>query len=118
MMALLMGVSTVSAKALMRDLQQPGALALFDVNSIQRWRDGHIPGARHLDHGAFTQADLPAERDLRLVFYCSNPLCRKAPQAARRARAMGYRNVQVLAAGIVGWTDAGLPVEPAAEQAS
>jgi rhodanese-related sulfurtransferase len=46
-----------------------------------------------------------------LVFYCSNPLCRKAPTAARRARKMGYTNVHVMSAGINGWLAAKLPTE-------
>lgn len=113
MMAFLMGVPTLSPQALMRELAMPDAPALFDVNGIERWRAGHIAGARHLDHAAFSDADLPAERDTLRVFYCSSPMCRKAPLAARRARKLGYPHVRVLAAGIVGWTDAGFPVEPA-----
>jgi rhodanese-related sulfurtransferase len=46
-----------------------------------------------------------------LVFYCSNPLCRKAPTAALRARKLGYENVRVMSAGINGWMSAQLPVE-------
>jgi len=37
--------------------------------------------------------------------------CRKAPQAARRATAMGDRHVLVMSSGIKGWLDAALPVE-------
>lgn len=49
-----------------------------------------------------------------LVFYCSNPLCRKAPNAARRAKQMGYHNVQVMSAGISGWLNAKFPTESGA----
>lgn len=42
---------------------------------------------------------------------CSNPLCRKAPNATRRAKQMGYHNVQVMSAGISGWLKAKLPTE-------
>ena len=55
--------------------------------------------------------DLPADRTAPLVFYCSNFLCRKAPNAARRAKAMGFTNVRVMSAGISGWISAGLPTE-------
>jgi len=48
------------------------------------------------------------------VFYCSNPLCRKAPSAARRAKQMGYTDVKVMSAGISGWLDAKLPTETGA----
>ena len=41
----------------------------------------------------------------------SNLFCRKAPQAARRAVKLGYRDASVMSAGISGWTNAELPVE-------
>jgi len=45
------------------------------------------------------------------VFYCSGPLCRKAPLAARRAKGFGYTDVRVMSAGISGWMAARLPTE-------
>jgi rhodanese-related sulfurtransferase len=59
----------------------------------------------------YDENDLPADRDSTLVFYCSNFMCRKAPNAARRAKDMGYRNVYVMSAGISGWVGAPLPTE-------
>lgn len=110
MMALLMGLKTVSPAELQR-LVQERAVTVVDVNSPQRWLAAHVPGARNLDPASYGAGDLPPDRDTGLVFYCSNPLCRKAPQAARRARAMGYTNVKVMSAGISGWIDAKLPTE-------
>jgi len=109
MLARLMGLKTVDPATLRRRMQSE-RLAIFDVNSRGSWLEARIPGARHLDP-EFLESDLPAERDHALVFYCSNPLCRKAPLAARRARKMGYREVHVLSAGISGWLAAGLPAE-------
>jgi rhodanese-related sulfurtransferase len=60
---------------------------------------------------AYSANDLPADKDATLVFYCSNVLCRKAPNAARRAESMGYRRVQVMSAGINGWLNENLPTE-------
>lgn len=110
MMARLMGLSTVNPPTLNRRMHSE-RIAIFDVNSRASWAGAHIPGARHLDPETYLESDLPADRDHALVFYCSSPLCRKAPNAARRARKMGYREVQVLSAGIKGWLDAGLPAE-------
>jgi rhodanese-related sulfurtransferase len=109
MIARLMGLDTVTPAALHREMSRDRPTVL-DVNSPASWRVAHVPGARHLDPRAFAAADLAADLDQALVFYCSNPLCRKAPLAARRARAMGFRNVRVLAAGISGWQAAGFPV--------
>jgi rhodanese-related sulfurtransferase len=38
-------------------------------------------------------------------------MCRKAPNAARRAKQLGYANTQVLSAGISGWLSSNLPTE-------
>lgn len=112
MMAWLMGLPTVSPAELHR-LVAGGAANVFDVNAPASWRQAHVPGAKHLDPVGFDAAELPADRAATLVFYCSNPLCRKAPNAARRAKGMGFADVRVLSAGISGWLSAGLPVESA-----
>jgi len=108
MIARLLGLATISPTDLRAKLP---SLSIFDVNSLSSWREAHVPGARHLDPDGFEAADLPAPRDAAIVFYCSGPLCRKAPRAARRARDLGYTNVRVMSAGIRGWVSAGLPTE-------
>ncbi|MFN7943000.1 MAG: rhodanese-like domain-containing protein [Thermoanaerobaculia bacterium] len=110
MFARLMGLDTINP-ATLRCRMEDGSVAIFDVNSLASWRAARIPGARHLDPEAFLESDLPTDREHALVFYCSNPLCRKAPRAARRAEKMGFRRVRVLSAGITGWVAAGLPTE-------
>jgi rhodanese-related sulfurtransferase len=108
--ARLMGLKTVSPDALHQQMQT-GGLFVFDVNSHSSWVKARVPGATNLDPVAYKEADLPAEKGADLVFYCSNPMCRKAPNAARRAKQMGYRNVRVMSAGISGWVSANLPTE-------
>ena len=110
MIARLMGLRVISPRALHGRLHE-GDVTVFDVNDVTRWREARVPGARHLDPAAFGADALPADRDAALVFYCSNPLCRKAPNAARRAEKLGWRNVSVMDAGISGWLGASLPVE-------
>lgn len=110
MIARLMGLKTVDLATLSHRMAG-GRIAIFDVNSRGSWREARIPGARHLDAETFVESDLPSDRAGALVFYCSNPLCRKAPRAAKRAQRMGYHDVQVLSAGIRGWLAAGLPTE-------
>ncbi|HXZ47378.1 MAG TPA: rhodanese-like domain-containing protein [Usitatibacter sp.] len=110
MMALLMGLRSISPADLHRLVEQR-KVAVFDVNSRQSWQKAHVPGAANLDAGGYGAGDLPPDKASELVFYCSNPLCRKAPTAAKRAKAMGYGNVRVMSAGISGWVAAGLPTE-------
>lgn len=110
MFARLMGLKTISPTHL-HERMQTEPVTLVDVNSPQSWRAARVPGALNLDPAAYRDTDLPADRDAFVVFYCSNPMCRKAPNAARRAKGMGYVNVQVMSAGIRGWLDGGLPTE-------
>jgi rhodanese-related sulfurtransferase len=110
MFALLMGLKSISPDGL-HQLIQKREVTVFDVNSRQSWMTAHVPGALNLDPGEYSDTALPADKQSSLVFYCSNPLCRKAPNAARRAKNMGYSNVKVMSAGISGWLSAKLPVE-------
>jgi rhodanese-related sulfurtransferase len=109
-----MGLKTISPEGLQRLAQAPESPYVFDVNSRQSWLQARVPGARNLDPVAFADGDLPSDKSAVLVFYCSNPLCRKAPNAARRARKIGYGNVHVMSAGISGWLGAKLPTESGA----
>ena len=110
MFATLMGLKTISPRDLHERMQRE-AVAAIDVNAEASWRRARVPGAIHLDPTGFRDHELPADKGSLLVFYCSNPLCRKAPNAARRAKAFGYTNVRVMSAGISGWLDASLPTE-------
>src|SRR5689334_2184853 len=102
MFAKLMGLKTVSPSELHR-LMQDNPVTVVDVNSPQSWKQARVPGARNLDPVGYAERDLPSEKGSTLVFYCSNFLCRKAPNAARRAEQMGYDDVRVMSAGISGW---------------
>ena len=110
MFARLMGLAVISPRDLYERIRSEPTF-VFDVNPEARWLATRVPGARHLDPLSFTAGDLPADHEAALVFYCSNPLCRKGPNAARRAMDMGYRNVRVMSAGISGWLGASLPID-------
>jgi len=109
--ARLMGLKTISPDDLHRLVQGPGRVCVIDVNSRQSWVNARVPGARNLDPVGYGDGDLPADKEGTLVFYCSNPMCRKAPNAARRAKKSGYGDVRVMSAGISGWQAAKLPTE-------
>lgn len=111
MFARLMGLKTISPEGLHRLVQGPEPVTVIDVNSRGSWMKARVPGASNLDPAEYKDSDLPPDKSSALVFYCSNPMCRKAPNAARRAKKMGYGNVQVMSAGISGWLAAKLPVD-------
>jgi rhodanese-related sulfurtransferase len=110
LLGLVTGLRIISPAELER-LRQEQPVTIIDVNARASWLEAHVPGALNLDPATFEAVDLPPGRDATLVFYCSNPLCQKAPNAARRAGKMGYENVRVLSAGIRGWLASGLPTE-------
>lgn len=47
-------------------------LAIIDNNVRERFDKGHIPGARWVKFDKVSAADLPADKETALVFYCSN----------------------------------------------
>ena len=114
MFAQLMGLKTIAPEALHRLSQQSGSVSIYDVNSPQSFDKARVPGAKNLDPTAYDEHELPADKQAPLVFYCSNPMCRKAPNAARRAKRIGYTDVRVMSAGITGWLAAKLPKESGA----
>jgi rhodanese-related sulfurtransferase len=111
MFAWLMGLKTLSPDGLHRLMQEHAQVVVIDVNSRQSWMQAHVPGASNLDPIAYKDSDLPPDKNAMLVFYCSNPMCMKAPNAARRAKKIGYSKVHVLSAGISGWLAEKLPTE-------
>jgi len=111
MFARLMGLKSISPDDLHRLVLNPQRVSVIDVNSRQSWLKARVPGARNLDSAGYKDTDLPADKNDVLVFYCSNPMCMKAPNAARRAKKLGYGNVHVMSAGISGWLAAKLPTE-------
>lgn len=110
MFARLMGLETISPKELHR-LMQDEPVTVVDVNPPLSWASARVPGALNVNAVGYVESALPADKGSPVVFYCSNFMCRKAPNAARRAEAMGYQRVRVMAAGISGWLKAELPTE-------
>ena len=51
---------------------KPG-VAIFDDNAPDRYKEGHVPGAKNLRESDMTAASLPADKSTELVFYCANP---------------------------------------------
>lgn len=48
------------------------AFVVYDNNSKDRYAEGHVPSAKWVDFKNVTAADLPADKNTELVFYCSN----------------------------------------------
>jgi len=113
MFAFFMGLKSISPSKLHALIEGAAPITVIDVNARGSWIRAHVPGAVNLDPVGYKDSDLPTDKSAFLVFYCSNPMCMKAPTAARRARKMGYDNAHVMSAGISGWLAANLPTQGA-----
>jgi len=45
---------------------------IFDNNHREEWVRGHVPTATWVDYATMTTADLPADKNATLIFYCAN----------------------------------------------
>jgi rhodanese-related sulfurtransferase len=65
-----LSVDEVAAKIAAND----GKTLIYDCNSADRYKLGHLPGARHVEYDGLSAADLPADKGTMLVFYCASEL--------------------------------------------
>ncbi|MBY5991352.1 rhodanese-like domain-containing protein [Ferrimonas balearica] len=88
---------------------QPGVI-FYDVNVLEIWADGYIPGALHFFVDNWKDL-LPEDKDAELIFYCANRLCNASEIAAHSVKALGYTNVSQMPEGIFGWRMSGRVTE-------
>ena len=100
--------ATIDAATLKAWLSDGGEIALLDVREAGQFGEGHLFFAVPLPYSRFELA-LPAlvpNPAVRLVL-CDGGEDAIAARAAKRAEALGYRNVHVLAGGTQAWQRAG-----------
>jgi rhodanese-related sulfurtransferase len=92
-----------------------GRATLVEALPEKYYREGHLPGAKHLPHDQVRQlapAVLP-HKDAEIVVYCANPECESSTDTADRLLALGYANVRHYPGGKDEWRSSGLPLERA-----
>lgn len=91
---------------------------VVDVRDVrERWRDGAVPGARHVPRGMLEfWADPESEYykpffdlDKRVVLYCARG--HRSALSAASLQAIGFTDVAHLDGGFAAWKDAGRPVD-------
>ncbi len=100
--------ATIDAATLKVWLSDGGEIALLDVREVGQFGEGHLFFAVPLPYSRFELA-LPAlvpNPAVRLVL-CDGGEEEIAGRAAKRAEALGYRNVHVLVGGTQAWQRAG-----------
>lgn len=100
-------VYAVAAAYLQKSLAAGHPLTLVDVRAATGGDEPQrIPGAIRLPPERFSAlagSRLPADKSRPLVFYCDQPQQIVSYEAAARAKALGYRDVAVLAGGYTAW---------------
>jgi rhodanese-related sulfurtransferase len=101
----------VSVKELKKSIESK-QVTVIDVNGSESFEKGHIPGAIDFEASEEKLATLlPKDKNALIVAYCGGPKCMAYKQAAKKAEALGYKNVKHLSAGISGWKEAGEKTE-------
>ena len=97
---------------------EAGDAAVLDIRDVrERWRDGAVPGARHVPRGMlefWADPDSPYHKEWltpqrRTVLYCAGGA--RSALAARALEEIGYTDVAHLESGFGAWRDAGESVE-------
>jgi len=82
---------------------------LVDVRAGHEWDAGRIEGASHLPLAELSERVGELDRDRAVVLYCRGG--NRSTMAAEALSAEGFDAVK-LSEGIVGWSEAGLPLAP------
>ena len=79
---------------------------LVDARRSTSFTEGHIAGAINVpvsDDNAY--ANLPSDKNTKLIFYCGGPACSASTKCAKKARAAGYVNVAEFKGGFPEWSE-------------
>lgn len=83
---------------------------VIDVRRAYEWEGGRLAGARNVEINELTAAADSIPGDRPVLFICRGG--NRSSMAADAFREAGY-DAHSLAGGIVGWVEAGRPLEPA-----
>jgi rhodanese-related sulfurtransferase len=82
---------------------------LVDVRAEHEWEAGRIAGATHLPLDELVERSDEIDKERPVVLYCRGG--NRSTMAAEALAEAGY-DAAKLSEGIVGWEEAGLPLEP------
>ena len=82
---------------------------LVDVRADHEWETGRIAGATHLPLAELAERAGEIDKERQVVVYCRGG--NRSSMAAAALAAAGY-DAAKLSEGIVGWSEADLPLEP------
>jgi len=101
----------MQANELLQRIRSNTAPAIVDPRSPMEFRKGHIPGAINAPIWKLLlkMATLPEDRNQEMVIACMHG--QRARMAKKLLGLQGYRNTTLLDGFLLGWREAGLPLE-------
>ncbi|MDP1652404.1 MAG: rhodanese-like domain-containing protein [Rhodocyclaceae bacterium] len=108
--------SSVSTDFINKLIADKADVVLIDSRPERTVEKGTIPGAINIPDNKFDAAKLPADKAKALIFFCGGLACDLSEKSAKKAKALGYKNVRVYVDGYPGWAAASA-VKPAAAAA-
>ena len=101
--------AAVSADWVKKQIDKKAGMMLVDSRPKRaKYDKGHIPAAVSIPDSQFDKmtAQLPADKNSLLVFYCGGLKCPLSHKSAKKAVDLGYTNVKVFAEGYPAWVAA------------
>jgi len=110
--------SSVSTDFINKLIADKADVVLVDSRPERTVEKGTIPGAINIPDNKFDKetAKLPTDKAKALIFFCGGLVCDLSEKSAKKAKALGYKNVRVYAGGYPAWSAASA-VKPAAAAA-
>ena len=118
------GYKVITTQELKGWIDQKKDMVIVDTMPPDNFRKQHIPGAVNFEiqrHPELTEMSdkmktdfeklLGPDKDRTIVFYCGFTDCERSHNAGMWAIKLGYKNVYRQPGGIMGWLEAGYPVE-------
>jgi rhodanese-related sulfurtransferase len=102
-------VPPIEAKRLLA-LPTPEKPVLIDVRTPGEWKQGRLPGAKHIDvsAGDFDKKIQALPKEQSYLLYCRSG--GRSGAALSRMKAGGFTQIKHISGGIGSWTAAGYPV--------
>lgn len=106
-------MKAINGEELKNRLNAGEDLVVVEALPEERYRSGHIPGARHLplEHLDRRAGSVIRDRHAPVVVYCASEACQNSHTAAKRLTELGYSDVSVYTGGKADWKQRGYCLE-------
>jgi hydroxyacylglutathione hydrolase len=94
-------VETISGMNVKELRERQNEVTLVDVRQLSEWKEGHIPGAIHMEAGRMAWDELPFPHDKVLAIHCASGNRSMSVSSVLQRR--GYHNVIQVEGGINKW---------------